>query len=348
MTIRRRLACALTVAAALLMPLAGTASPAAAATYTPLPAHVYAPYYETYLAPNTPSIAMTAQQSGAKYFTLAFLQSTGKSSCTLDWNGNSAQPLNYYAADIAALRATGGDVIPSFGGFSADQGGTEIADSCKNVSQIAADYESVITTLGVTRLDMDVEAKSLNNTAGIDRRNKAIAMTETWAKQQGIPLQIQYTIPVEQYGLDPNGEAVLQNAVTNGATVTSVDIMVFDYYIAGEGVVNMGQAAINAATNTHAQLQTIYPSLSSAQIWTMEGMTMLPGIDDYPKKTEVTSLTDAGTMLGFAQNQGMNFVSVWAIQRDNGGCPGTRDSNTCSGITQNTWDFSHLLEAFTG
>jgi hypothetical protein len=33
---------------------------------------------------------------------------------------------------------------------------------------------------------------------------------------------------------------------------------------------------------------------------------------------------------------------------DNGGCPGNRDSNTCSGITQNTWDFSHLLEPFTG
>ena len=215
---------------------------------------MYAPYYETYLAPNTPSIAATAQASGAKYFTLAFLQSTGKNSCTLDWNGNSAQPLNYYAADIAALRAAGGDVIPSFGGYSADQGGTEIADSCTNVSQIAADYESVITTLGVTRLDMDVEAKSLNNTAGIDRRNQAIAMTEAVGGRQGIPLQIQYTIPVEQYGLDPNGEAVLQNAVANGATVTSVNIMVFDYYIAGEGMVNMGQAAINAATNTHAQL----------------------------------------------------------------------------------------------
>jgi hypothetical protein len=70
-------------------------------------------------------------------------------------------------------------------------------------------------------------------------------MTEAWAATQGIPLQIQYTIPVEQYGLDPNGEAVLQNAVSDGATVTSVDIMVFDYYIAGEGTVNMGQAAIN-------------------------------------------------------------------------------------------------------
>jgi Glycosyl hydrolases family 18 len=347
MTIRRRITLALTVTAALAWPIAGAGAPPAAA-FTALPAHVYAPYYETYLAPNTPSIAATAQASGAKYFTLAFLQSTGKNSCSLDWNGNSAQPLSYYNSDIAALRAAGGDVIPSFGGYSADQGGTEIADSCTSVSQIAADYESVISTLGVTRLDMDVEAKSLNNTAGINRRNQAIALTEQWAAGQGIPLQIQYTIPVEQYGLDPNGEAVLQNAAADGAAVTSVDIMVFDYYIAGEGTVNMGQAAINAATNTHAQLASIFPGLTSAQLWNMEAMTLLPGIDDYPKKTEVTSLADAQTMLNFAQANNMNLLSIWAIQRDNGGCPGTRDSNTCSGIAQSTWDFSHLLEPFTG
>ncbi len=302
MKLRYRFAMA---AAAAGLVIGGPAAAPALAAVTPLPAHVYAPYYETYLAPNTPSLTATSQASGAKYFTLAFLQSTGKGSCSLDWNGTSSQPLNYYAADIASLRAAGGDV-------------------------------------------MDVEAKSLNNTAGIDRRNKAIALTEQWAAANGIPLQIQYTIPVEQYGLDANGKAVLQNAVTNGATVTSVNIMVFDYYIAGEGVVNMGQAAVNAANNTHTQLTTIFTTLTSAQIWNMEAMTLLPGIDDYPKKTEVTYLPDAQTMLNFAQANGMNFLSIWAIQRDNGGCPGTRDSNTCSGITQNTWDFSHLLEPFTG
>jgi Glycosyl hydrolases family 18 len=342
---RAALAIAATTALAAGALTAALSQPAHA--YTALPAHVYAPYYETYLAPNTPSISATAQSSGAKYFTLAFLQSAGKGSCSLDWNGLASQPLNYYASDIAALRAAGGDVIPSFGGYSADQGGTEIADSCTNVSQIAADYESVITTLGVTRLDMDVEAKSLNDTAGIGRRNQAIAMTEAWAAANGIPLQIQYTIPVEQYGLDPNGEAVLQNAVTEGATVTSVNIMVFDYYIAHEGVVEMGTAAKNAANNTHTQLQSIFPGLTSAQIWAMEGMTMLPGIDDLKKKTEVTYEPDATTMLGFAQANAMNFLSIWAIQRDNGGCVGTPDSNTCSGITQNTWDFSHILEPFT-
>src|SRR5215467_2298430 len=315
MTVRHRFALGMTVAAAIAWPLVGGGQSALAAG-TPLPAHVYAPYYETYLAPNTPSITATEQASGSKYFTLAFLQSTGKNSCSLAWNGLASQPLNYYASDIASLRAAGGDVIPSFGGYSADHGGTEIADSCTSVHSIAADYEQVITTLGVTRLDMDVESSSLNNTAGITRRNQAIAMTEQWAAANGIPLQIQYTIPVEQYGLDPNGEAVLQNAATEGATVTSVNIMVFDYYIAKEGVVEMGTAAENAATNTHTQLQSIFPSLTSAQIWTMEGMTMLPGIDDLRKKTEVTYEADATTMLGFAQSpaSNMNFLSIWAIQ----------------------------------
>ena len=82
MRLRHRTAIGLTIAAALLWPTAGTVTPAAATTYTPLPAHVYAPYYETYLAPNTASIASTAQSSGAKYSTLAFLQSTGKNSCS--------------------------------------------------------------------------------------------------------------------------------------------------------------------------------------------------------------------------------------------------------------------------
>jgi hypothetical protein len=326
----------------------GTLLSGPAHAYTSLPAHVYAPYYETYLAPNTPSITATAQASGVRYYTLAFLQSTGKSSCSLDWNGLASQPLGYYNSDIASLRALGGDVIPSFGGYSADQGGTDIADSCTSVSQIAADYEQVVSTLGVTRLDFDVEAKSLNNTAGIARRNQAIAQTEAWAAANGIPLTIQYTLPVEQYGLDPNGESVLQSAVANGATVNSVNIMVFDYYIAGEGTVNMGLAAENAATNTEAQLVSIYPSLTSAQLWNMLALTAMPGIDDYPKKTEVTQVSDAQTMVAFAQQHNLNLLSIWAIQRDNGGCPGSRGQNTCSGIAQSTWDFSNVYNTFTG
>jgi hypothetical protein len=59
--------------------------------------------------------------------------------------------------------------------------------------------------------------------------------------------------------------------------------MVFDYYQSGEGTVNMGNAAASAAQNLHSQLASVYPSDTSVQLWALEGMTMLPGIDDNPK-----------------------------------------------------------------
>ena len=349
-TARRGLPLALAAAAALTAVMSGllTAAPAAAAAQarTRLPAHVYAPYYETYLAPDTPSISTIARESGARYFTLAFLQTPKKGSCTLDWNGTSSQPLGYYTADIARLRARGGNVIPSFGGYSADDTATEIADSCTSVSKIAADYELVIRTLHVTRLDMDVEDNSLTNTAGINRRNEAIAITERWAARHGIPLQVQYTLPVEPDGLESE-VSVLQSAIADGARVSSVNIMVFDYYLAHEGVLNMGAEAISAARATHAELAALYPGRSSARLWAMIGMTLLPGVDDHPAHKEVTYLRDTRRMLGFAEAHRMNFLSIWAIQRDNGGCPGAADSNTCSGVRQSAWAFSHLLEPFT-
>jgi hypothetical protein len=321
-----------------------TAAPANAIG-TPMPAHVYAPYFETW---TTDSITTTAQQSGARYFTLAFVEVPTKGSCTPVWNGDATQTMSAgrYLSDIASLRALGGDVIPSFGGFSADNGGTELADSCTDINQIATAYESVITTYNVTRLDMDVEVKSLSNAAGIDRRNKAIKIVEDWATAQARPLQISYTLPVEPAGLESNGLAVLQNAVANNARVDVVNIMTFDYY--DHVTTQMGAAAISAAQGLHAQLATLYPGKTSAQLWAMEGNTILPGIDDFPKKTEVTYLADAQQLLTFAQTNGIGTLSIWAIQRDNGGCPGSRDKNDCSGIVQNTWDFTHLLTPYTG
>src|SRR5262249_33248722 len=119
--VRARLAVALLSLVAFAAGASGHASAAPAA----LPAHIYAPYFETW---TTDSITQAAQDSGARYFTLAFLETLGKTSCTLAWNGDKTQTTadGRYLSDIASLRALGGgDVIPSFGGGSADQGGAE-------------------------------------------------------------------------------------------------------------------------------------------------------------------------------------------------------------------------------
>ena len=334
---------ALATIVAFAMPAVMGSAPAFAAT--PLPAHVYAPYFETW---TSDSISNLAQQSGVTHFTLAFLETTGKSSCTLAWNGSKSQTLDSgrFVADIATLRGMGGDVIPSFGGWSADQGGTEIGDSCKDVNAIAAAYESVVTTYDVTRLDMDIEGRSLTKTAGIDRRNKAIALLQAWAATSGRTVQVQYTLPTSASGLEASGVAVLQNAVDNGVRIDVVNPMVFDYY--DRTTTEMGGAAVTALQGLHAQLATLLPGKTAGQIWALEGATMMNGVDDYPRKTEVTDLGDAQQVLDLANQKGMSTLSIWAIQRDNGSCPGARAANDCSGIVQNTWDFSHLLQPFTG
>ena len=354
---RFRLAIGATAVAALLAgaPAAASAAPSHQSSWPrPLPSRLYAPYYESYLAPSTPGIAATAKASGAKFMTIAFLQSKGTKSCAADWNGAASQPLTYYNGDIASLRTLGGNVVPSFGGYSADtfgshDHGTEIADSCTSVQQIAAVYEQVVRALQVTRLDMDVESDAETYAAGINRRDEAIAIAQQWAERHGIRLQVQFTLPVEPGGLGSAGLSVLRNAIADGVRVYSVNIMVFDYYLPHEGVMNMSRTAITCAKVVHAELARLYPRLNSGQIWRMEAMTMLPGISDFGKD-ETTTVHDARVMMAFEQKMRMNFLSTWAIQRDKEGpksCLGQADSNTCSGIRQVPWAFDHVLVHFT-
>ena len=341
--LRRPLTTLALVGVPLLAVLIG-ASSASAAAGAPLPAHVYAPYFETW---TTDTITGVAQQSGARYFTLAFLETLSKTSCALAWDGDKTQTVagGRYLSDIASLRALGGDVVPSFGGWSADQGGTEIGDSCQDVNAIATAYEQLVTTYNVSRLDMDIEGRSLTKPDGIDRRNKAIKLLQDWAASQGRTVHIVYTLPTSASGLEASGLAVLQNAIANGVRVDIVNIMTFDYY--DRVTTDMGSAAISAAQGLFNQLHGLYSAKSTAQLWAMVGITIMNGLDDYPRRTESTSVADVQRILDFSRTNGISELSMWAIQRDNGGCPGSTGSNNCSGIVQNTWDFTHVLSPFT-
>ena len=314
-------------------------------TSVALPARVFAPYVEMWLGD---SLTGLAEASGAKYQTLAFLESTGTASCEIAWNGSTKLDTvmgRQIATDAAALRAMGGDIIPSFGGYSADHEGREIADSCTDVDAIADVYEAVIDAYGVSRLDMDVEVESVDRGDGVDRRNRAIRVLQDRLASDGRTVEIQYTLPVSPRGLADGSLAILRNAVEHGAAVDIVNIMVFDYY--GGGAIDMGDAAIAAAEALHVQLATIYPDRTDAERWSMIGLTLMPGIDDNPDKSEVTTLQDAEELAAFAAERGLSHLSMWALQRDNGDCPGAPGNGECSGVEQDQWAFSEVLGAFT-
>jgi hypothetical protein len=194
---------------------------------------------------------------------------------------------------------------------------------------------------------MDIEGRSLTKPDGIDRRNKAIKIVQDWAATQGRPLTISYTLPTGRNGLESSGLAVLQNAVNvNNVRIDIVQPMVFDYY--DRAGLDMGDSAISAVQGLNAQLQPLLPGLTVAQRYAHEGATIMNGLDDYPRKTESTSVQDAIDLRTFAQANGMTVLSMWAIQRDNGGCPGSTGANNCSGIVQTTWEFTNNLKGFTG
>ncbi|MEE1823719.1 chitinase, partial [Streptomyces sp. BE20] len=322
---------------------ATTSSVSASAAATPLPTRVFAPYFEAWTGE---SPAALAAQSGAKHLTMAFLQTATKGSCTPYWNGDTSLPVaqSSFGADIATIRANGGDVIPSFGGYTADTTGTELADSCTDVNQIAAAYQKLITTYEISRIDLDIEVDSLDNTAGIDRRNKAIKVVQDWAAANGRQIQFSYTLPTTPTGLAASGLAVLRNAVTNNARIDVVNLMTFDYYDNAQH--DMAADTQTAATGLYNQLARLYPTKTPAQLWGSIGVTEMIGVDDFGP-AETFTLANATTVYNWAVSKGINTLSFWALQRDNGSCPGATARDNCSGISQNTWDFTKIFKAFT-
>jgi chitinase len=236
-----------------------------------------------------------------------------------------------------------GRVIPSFGGESADDNGTDIADSCTSVNSIAQVYENVIATYNIPRIDLDIEGNSLTNTAGIARRNEAVAQAESWAAANGRSIQFSYTMPGSPTGMDAQEKSIISNAISAGATVSVVNLMTFDYFIGTAQ--EMATDTETAGADLHSQLQSLYPSDSSTQLWNMIGVTEMPGIDDFGAGETFTQ-ADAATVLNWAKSNGISTLSFWALQRDNGRCPGTAGSDNCSGISQPTWYFSNTLEPF--
>ena len=108
----------------------------------------------------------------------------------------------------------------------------------------------------------------------------------------------------------------------------------------------MGTAANQALDASAGQVAAAY-GLSSAQAYAKMGNTPMIGQND--SAVEVFTLADAATTVSHASAMGIAEVAFWSEGRDNGGCPGQASaSSQCSGIDQNTGDFTVAFNAFTG
>ncbi len=300
-----------------------------------LPGEYFAPYQDVTVGSSLQSVTAT---TGQKYYTLAFITNGG--SCQAEWAGTI--PLNETSiylpnltSDIQYVRNQGGDVIISFGG----EAGEELGEACTSVSSLQAQYQAVINQYSATHLDFDIEGGEQGDATSYTRRNAALAALQ--AANPG--LTISFTLPSATTGLLSDSLGLLSNAISQGVNISVVNLMTMDY---GSADSQMGQESINAANGLHSELQSLYPSKTSSQLWSMEGITPMIGQND--SSGEIFSLSNAAQVLSFAQTNKIGELSFWEVPRDNGNCAGSTTAvDTCSGLSQSAYAFTDTFKPFT-
>lgn len=286
-----------------------------------------APYVDMGAWP-TPSMPAMASASGLKSFTMAFITA---SSCKAMWF-NAYDPRAGWAKDqIDAIRAGGGDVKISFGGAS----GSELAQACSTVDSLYAEYDAVVNAYGLTYADFDIEGAATADPASINRRSQALARL-----QQAHPgLRISLTLPVLPEGLTADGINIVKSARDAGVTLDVVNVMAMDYYRATD----YGDAAVQAAQSTQAQLKTLYPAKTEAQLWAMTGVTPMLGQND---DGHIFDQADSRQLVSFAQGRHLGMLGFWEETRDRNACNGAL--YMCTNVPQSPYEFSKIFAQYTG
>ena len=329
-------AVAMTAAAA----MTGAAASAQAAT-TPS----FAPYVDMTLQSKATNSA-NITQSGAKASTLAFIVSGA--ACQASWGGfyglNASDSWFDAKQVISDARAAGSEPIISFGGAS----GQELARTCTNATDLAAQYQSVIDAYNVRSLDFDIEGADQGDPTSIARRFQAIAKVQAAGIAAGKPVTVSLTLPTMPTGLTADGMNVLRSAVANGVDVSVVNVMAMDYYDSSQNPAGkMGDYAIQAGEALKAQLATVYTGRSDAELYRMIGITPMIGIND--NSVEIFTTADATKVLNWANTKSIGRIAMWSLNRDfQCATPSNFTGNYCSGVTQSPMQFSSIWKGFGG
>ena len=119
--------------------------------------------------------------------------------------------------------------------------------------------------------------------------------------------------------------------------------MAMSYFDPTYSPYHMGDLAIEAAQSVYNQLAVLlYPKKSESELWAMILTPMIGYGDD---TAEIFTLSDAADVVSFADHYGLGRLAMWSANRD-AQCtnPRGQPQNTCSGVTQTTWEFSSVFE----
>jgi chitinase len=289
-----------------------------------------------YLMPNDnnpPDATAIMDASGLKAFQLAFILAPNGGGCSPTWDGTKPVSSDTAVGSvISAIRAKGGDVSVSIGGY----GGTKLGQACSDTASTAAAYQQVITKYQLKAIDFDLEEPEYENTAAVAHEIGAAKILQ----QNNPGLYVSVTTAGTAAGTGWFGQQMLNEAKAQGFTPNNFSIMPFD------GGFNGAASQTSALTAFNGLLKTTF-GWDTATAYAHEGFSGMNGRSD---SGEYFYQADFQTVLDYATSHGMGRFTFWSLNRDRQCTPpnnGTT-SGTCSSVAQNAWDFAKFSVKFAG
>ncbi|HYA67242.1 MAG TPA: chitinase, partial [Acidimicrobiales bacterium] len=320
-----------TITAMTLLALTPLASSSGSAADAPQPVEMAAPYeYLGWGNPQPPTQVMA--DTGVEDLTLAFILSKGR--CNPTWDGQRPLLGGTDQAAINSIRAAGGDVDVSFGGWS----GNKLGNSCQTVRSLAGAYQKVINDYSLHAIDIDIENTEMANPTTRVRVIDALALVQT--ANPGIEISI--TFGTNEDGPNPQGRRLVADAAHIGFEPSSWTIMPFDF---GTPVSDMGAVSIDAANGLDRDLAEAYHQTDAVAFEHM-GISSMSGQTD--ESDETVSVAEFQTMLAFARSNDLARFTFWSVNRDRSCAGDDTDSSSCSGINQEPYAFTDVVAQYHG
>ncbi|MGZ0149249.1 cellulose binding domain-containing protein [Kribbella sp. WER1] len=285
-----------------------------------------APYlYVGWGDPPNPATVMNA--TGIKWFTMAFVNSSG--GCNPAWDGSRPLQGGADASTIAAIRAAGGDVVPSFGGWS----GNKLGPNCGTPEALAGAYQQVINAYGLKAIDIDIEnSDEFENEAVQDRILNALKIV----KQNNPGIETIVTFGTSTTGPNYYGNRLIDRSKELGANIDVFTLMPFDF-----GSSNIYNDTVGASQGLNNKLKATF-GWSTAEAYAHQGISGMNGLSD---QQEMTSTATWQNITNWAKSNGLGRLAFWSVNRDRG-CAGGGVVSNCSGIAQGDWDFTRITAGF--
>jgi chitinase len=282
-------------------------------------------------SPPDPVEVMNA--TGQKAFQLAFILAPSGGGCSPTWDGTRAVSSDTDAAAmISRIRASGGDVSVSIGGY----GGTKLGQTCGTPEATAAAYQQVVSKYALKAIDFDLEEPEYENTAAVHNEVGAARILQ----QNNAGLYVSITTAGTAAGTGWFGTQMLLEAKSQGFTPANYSIMPFD------GGFNGGSSQTAALDAFHSLLMSTF-GWDSATAFAHEGISQMNGRSD---AGEYFRQADFQTTLDYATSHKLARYTNWSVNRDRQCADPNQSttSGTCSSVPQTAWEFTKYSARFAG